>query len=69
MKTAYENNIQVLATTHGWDCVAGFAQAATDSTEVEGTLVRLETKGNETRAVEYSEEELRAVAEQRIEVR
>ena len=69
MKTAYKNNVQVLATTHGWDCVAGFAQAATDSTEVEGTLVRLETKGNETRAVEYSEEELRAVAEQRIEVR
>ena len=30
IKTAHENNVQVLATTHGWDCVAGFAQAATD---------------------------------------
>ncbi len=69
MKTAHENNVQVLATTHSWDCVAGFAQAATDSAEVEGTLVRLETKDNGIRAVEYSEEELRVVAEQRIEVR
>ena len=69
MKTAHENNVQVLATTHGWDCVAGFAQAATDSEEVEGALVRLETNGDGIRAVEYSEEELRVVAEQGIEVR
>ena len=69
IKTAYENNVQVLATTHGWDCVAGYAQAATESEEVEGALVRLETSGDGIRAVEYSEEELRVVAEQRIEVR
>ena len=69
MKTAHENNVQVLATTHGWDCVAGFAQAATESEEVEGALVRLETNGDGIRAVEYSEEELRVVAEQGIEVR
>ena len=69
IKTAYENNVQVLATTHSWDCVAGFAQAATESEKVEGALVRLETNGDGIRAVEYSEEELRVVAEQRIEVR
>lgn len=69
MKTAYENNVQVFATTHGWDCVTGFARAATELEEVEGILVRLETNGDEIRAVEYSEEELRVVAEQGIEVR
>ena len=69
LKTAHENNVQVLATTHGWDCVAGFAQAATESEEVEGALVRLETDGDGIRTVEYSEEELRVVAEQGIEVR
>lgn len=69
IETAHENNVQVLATTHSWDCVAGFAQAATDSAEVEGALVRLETNGDGIRAVEYSEEELRVVAGQGIEVR
>ena len=69
IKTAYENNVQVLATTHGWDCVEGFAQAATESAEVEGALVRLEMNGDGIRAVEYSEEELRVIAVQRIEVR
>ena len=69
MKTAHENNVQILATTHGWDCVAGFAQAATKSEEVECALVRLETNGDGIRAVEYSEKELQVVAEQGIEVR
>ena len=69
MRTAHENNVQVLATTHGWDCVAGFAQAATESEEVEGALVRLERNGDGVRAVEYSEEDLRVAAEQGIEVR
>ena len=34
--------IQVLATTHSWDCVRGFAQAATDDEDAEGILFRLE---------------------------
>ena len=67
IRTAHENNVQVLATTHGWDCVAGFAQAATKLGE--GALVRLETNGDGIRAVEYSEEDLRVAAEQGIEVR
>ena len=69
MKTAHVNNVQVLATTHGWDCVAGFAQAATDLDEVEGTLVRLEQDGEKIRAIEYSEDDLKTAAEQGIEVR
>ncbi len=69
IKTAHENNVQIFATTHGWDCVAGFAQAATESEEVEGVLVRLETNGDGIQAVEYSEDELQIVAEQGIEVR
>ena len=69
MQTAHENNVQVLATTHGWDCVTGFAQAATESEEVEGVLVRLERKDDQIRAVEYSEKELIIAADQDIEVR
>ena len=44
LRTAHENNVQVFATTHSADCVAGFAQAAADVDEVEGALVWLSPK-------------------------
>ena len=69
LKTAYENNVQVLATTHGWDCVVGFAQAATDLNEVDGVLIRIERGADGLHAIEYSERDLKIAAEQGIEVR
>ena len=69
LQTAARNNVQVVATTHSWDCVGGFARAAAALNDVEGRLVRLERRGKELRAVEYDEELLKTVAEQRIEVR
>ena len=69
LRTAHENNVQVLATTHSWDCAAGFAHAATDVTEVEGLLVRLEEEQGRIRAIDYSEDDLQIAAEQGIEVR
>ena len=69
LRTAYRNNVQVVAATHSWDCVRGFAQAATEVEEVDGVLVRLESHDDLIRAVEYSEDDLRIVAEQGIEVR
>ena len=68
-KTAHANNVQVIATTHSFDCVRGFAQAAIECEEVEGVLVRIEREDEEMWAVEYSESDLRIAAEQRIEVR
>lgn len=69
IKTAHENNVQVLATTHGWDCVVGFARAAIESEESEGVLIRLEKDDEQMRVVEYSEKQLQVAAEQGIEVR
>ena len=69
LKIADENNVQVLATTHSYDCVRGFARAATELEGVDGALVRIERQDGETWAVEYSEKDLRIAAEQRIEVR
>ena len=69
LQTAQDNNVQVLATTHGWDCVRGFAQAATELDAVEGVLVRLERKGDCIHAVEYPEDELIIAAQDGIEVR
>ena len=59
LRTAQANDVQVLATTHSWDCVRGFAYAAAESGESEGVLVRLDRDDRGLRAVEYSEEDLK----------
>ena len=69
LRTALTNNVQVLATTHSWDCVRGFALASVEHEEVEGLLYRLEKQQDEFRMVDYSKEDLKIVAEQGIEVR
>ena len=69
LQSAHRDNVQVLATTHSWDCVRGFAHAAAENEDVEGVLVRLERDDGGIRAVEYSESELKVAADQRIEVR
>ena len=69
LRTANENNVQVFASTHNFDCVSGFARAAVKLPEIEGVLVRLEQQETQTRAVEYSEDELKVAADQGIEVR
>ena len=69
LRTAEETNVQVLATTHSFDCVKGFAKAAVESETSAGVLVRLEREGERNRAVVYSEDEIKVAAEQGIEVR
>ena len=67
--TAQQHNVQVLATTHSWDCVVGFARAASELENVAGVLYRIQRNGERLRAVEYPESELAIAAEHSIEVR
>ena len=69
LQAAHDNNVQVIATTHSWDCVRGFAQDAVANEDVEGLLVRLEKDDDGIYPVEYSEDDLKVCAEQGIEVR
>ena len=71
MRTAYENNVQVFATTHSWDCVRGFAWAAYETEDVDASLIRMHRhkKTGKIRAIEYSEKELKIASEHGIEVR
>ncbi len=62
-------NVQVLATTHSFDCVAGFRQAAVEQEETDCLLVRIDRLGEKMRVVEYTEEDLQVAISQRIEVR
>ncbi len=69
LQTAQRNNVQVLATTHSWDCVTGFAQAANELEDVEGLLVRLERPPAGLRVFSYDESRLNAAVKYDIEVR
>lgn len=70
LNSAKKNNVQVIATTHGWDCVEKFAEVALEEEDIEGRLVRLERKKDGIlRTVEYSEEELVSATRHDFEVR
>ncbi len=69
LQTAQRNNVQVIATTHSWDCVVGFAEAANELEDVEGLLVRIERVPVGLRAITYDEARLATVSRSNIEVR
>ena len=69
LQTAQRNNVQVIATTHSWDCVVGFAKAANELEDVEGLLVRIERVPVGLRAITYDETRMKSAAKFGIEVR
>ena len=69
LQTAQKYKVQVLATTHSWDCVVGFAKAMQDRDDADGVYLRLEKGAYGMRAVEYSRENLTAAAKYGIETR
>ena len=69
LRTAQDNNVQVLATTHSADCIRGFTHASIEFEDVEGVLVHLRKGANGSYLVEYTEEKLSIIADQGIEVR
>ena len=69
LETAEQNNVQVIATTHAWDSVCGFAEAISSSSNGQGVLLRLERHKGKLRSVEYSAKHLSVAAREGIEVR
>ncbi len=62
-------NVQVFATSHSWDCVASFQQAAQDDKLEEGMLIRLESKKGKVNATLFNEQKLAIATREQIEVR
>lgn len=58
-------NVQVLATTHSNDCVMSFIKAYDGS----GSLIRLESIGEEIKAVAYDEDEMKTIYKRMDECR
>ncbi len=69
IRAASENNVQVIATTHSWDCVRGFQRASAEELGESAILYRLERGKSGLRLVGYDEDRLGRAAEQHVEVR
>lgn len=67
-RLARDLNIQVFATSHSWDCVRAFQEAASESPE-DGVLVRLSRKNDQIIPTLFTEKELEIVTRDQIEVR
>jgi hypothetical protein len=61
-------DVQVIATTHSWDCIEAFQRAAV-SNPAEGALVRLQRVDGSIRSEVFSEAELTIITRESIEVR
>ncbi len=68
-EVAHRLNVQVFATSHSWDCIQAFQQAAEDDTEEEGILIRLEHRDGDVYPVMFDERKLGIAAREMIEVR
>jgi hypothetical protein len=61
-------NVQIFATSHSWDCIDAFQDAANNDS-AEGTLIRLTSKGDKIIPTMLKEDELRIAARDQIELR
>jgi predicted ATPase len=67
--TAKELNVQVFASTHSYDCIETFSQAAIDEKESDGMLIRLARSEKQIKAFTFDEKELETISKEKIEVR
>ena len=63
-----ELEVQVFATSHSWDCIEAFQEAA-NGDDAEGTLVRLTNREDKIISTLLKEDELRIAARDQIELR
>ncbi len=66
---AHRLNVQVFATTHSWDCITAFQEAAQAEEGEEGVLIRLEYKKDNIVATIFDKRKLAIATRAHIEVR
>ncbi|MCX6066833.1 MAG: AAA family ATPase [Chloroflexi bacterium] len=67
-QAAQRLNVQVFATTHSWDCITGFQQAAQESAQ-DGMMIRLMNKKGKIIPTFFDEKDLSIATREQIEVR
>lgn len=68
IESAAKLDVQVLATTHSWDCIQGF-QHAVAAHPGQGLLVRLQRAGEVIGSEVFTEDDLAVITRESIEVR
>jgi len=68
-KLAKEWDVQVFATTHSWDCIEAFQEAAAEDQNEEAMLISLQQRKAGIKAVLFDESDLKVVTRGHIEVR
>jgi hypothetical protein len=66
---ARQNNVQVFATTHSWECLRWAHEAFSEDTEYDLTLHRLDRGDDETKAVRYDQEMIESALYNALEMR
>ena len=69
IRAAARYDTQLIATTHSWDCVEAFAEAAAENDDADCLLIRLDDIGDELAVAIYDESNLLNATESGIEVR
>ena len=62
-------NVQVFATTHSFDCIQAFQEAAKASPGEDGKLIRIGQRAGRTLVAEFDERDMEIVVDGQIEVR
>jgi AAA15 family ATPase/GTPase len=68
-QTTHRLNVQVIATTHSWDCISAFSQVWNEMQETEGQYCRLDRVGEQIVTEFYSPDELALAVKREIEIR
>ena len=69
LRAAVEHDIQVVSTTHSWDCIRGLRDAVEKHPDSDALLIRLERNALRDKAVSFEQHELDVVVREEIEVR
>jgi AAA15 family ATPase/GTPase len=68
-KTTRELDVQIIATTHSWDCIAAFSQVWSEVEQTEGQFCRLDRVGEQILTEFYPPDELAFAVKEGIETR
>ena len=69
LRIAHEFNIQVIATTHSFDCIKGIAAANERIMQNNTTVIRLYDDGKQINSFEFDQRDIKTAATRGIEVR
>lgn len=69
LRLAKQNNVQVVATTHGWDCIWSLAHVALMNQPNEIVALRIERRKQQLNMFEFDHQDFNEITEHNLEIR